>query len=80
MDTQKAALVICLTLLGVVLLNAAIYLALRRGDLPRQLEALRRITGRERPPWEKEQADLEELSRLVARLQEPRGEIEDRDD
>lgn len=68
MDTGKAALVICLTLIIVIGVNAAIYASLRNRSTVGQIEMLRRAVRRARNPWEHEDNDLLELSRRVAAL------------
>lgn len=68
MDTGRVFLIICLTIVGVVVLNAALYLALRRGQEINAITLLRRATGRARDPWKDEAEALDELSRLVAGL------------
>jgi hypothetical protein len=71
MDTQqKAALVIGLTLLVVILFNIAIYFASkRRGENSiNQFKMFSRAFHRARNPWEEDQAKLDELSRKVEAL------------
>lgn len=68
MDTGRVFLIICLTIIGVVVLNAALYLALRRGQEINTITLLRRATGRAQDPWKDEAEALDELSRLVAGL------------
>jgi hypothetical protein len=68
MDTSNVALVVCLTLLIVVGINAALYVALRRGKETGQIELLRRAARRARQPWKYEDDALQELSRRVADL------------
>ena len=76
MDISKAGLVVAVTLIAVVVLNAVIYLALRRGKTIQQIELLRRAVKRARHPWETEDENLKELSQRVAQLKQ---EKEDRE-
>jgi hypothetical protein len=68
MDYEKVALVVCLTALIVVGINATLFVMLRRGKEAGQVELLRRAAQRARRPWGQEEADLAELSRRVAEL------------
>ncbi len=68
MDTGRAALVIFLTLIIVIGVNALIYLSLRKRSSIGQIEMMRRAARRARNPWEDEENDLRELSRRVAEL------------
>jgi hypothetical protein len=68
MDLEKAALVVCLTLFIVIGFNALIYISVSRGDTAGTIELFRRATRRARNPWQPEDDDLEELSRLVSGL------------
>ena len=71
MDTQKAFIVIAITLLIVILFNLAIYAAVvRRKDRVGEVELLRRAMKSARNPWGKEKADLQALSEQVTELQE----------
>jgi hypothetical protein len=76
MDTDRALLVVCITIFAVILLNVAIYVSVTRGksnSTVGQIELLRRAARTARSPWEKENQDLQELSRRVADLkQEPK--------
>lgn len=65
MDFNKVFLVVCLTILGVIALNAIIYLSLRRGDEANAIDMVRKAARRARDPWKDEDDALEELSRLV---------------
>jgi hypothetical protein len=64
-DFNKVFLVVCLTILGVIALNAIIYLSLRRGDEANAIDMVRKAARRARDPWKDEDDALEELSRLV---------------
>jgi hypothetical protein len=68
MDFSKVFLVICLTLVIVVGVNAALYVSLRRGNEAGQIELFRRAAQRAREPWKEEDEALQELSRRVAGL------------
>jgi nucleoid DNA-binding protein len=72
MDPDKAFLVICITLIVVVGINAAIYATVtrRKQNTVGQFELMRRATKRGRNPWGDENAKLEELSKTVASLKE----------
>ncbi len=72
MDSGRIILIISLTIIGVILLNAALYLALRRGQEANMINLLRKAAGRARDPWKDEAEALEELSRLVADLNQLR--------
>lgn len=76
MDLEKAALVVCLTLFIVIGFNALIYVSVSRGDTAGAFELFRRATHRARNPWQPEDDDLQELSRLVAGL---KGEVSEPD-
>ncbi len=71
MDTQKALLVISITLVVVILFNLAIYIAVkRRKDQVGEIELFRRALKRARDPWREEKANLEALSKQVAAIQQ----------
>ncbi len=70
MDTGRAAIVICVTLFLVIGINAAIYVAFIRKNSVSQIEMMRRAAERARDPWQSENEDLKELSRLVKQLKE----------
>jgi hypothetical protein len=72
MDTGRAAIVICVTLFLVIGFNAAIYVAFVRKNRVSQIELMRRAAQRARDPWQSENDDLEELSRLVKQFKEDR--------
>jgi hypothetical protein len=70
MDSQKAFIVIGITLVIVILLNLAIYAAvIRRKDRVGEVDLIRRAMKRARDPWKNEKADLQALSKRVAELQ-----------
>lgn len=70
MDSGRVVLIICLTIIGVVILNAVLYLALRRGQEANMINLLRKAAERARDPWNDEADALEELSRRVADLRQ----------
>ncbi|HJW90768.1 MAG TPA: hypothetical protein VJ436_09020 [Anaerolineales bacterium] len=82
MDIGRVTLVVCLTVLIVVGINAAFYVYLRKGNEAGQIELLQRAARRARQPWENEDQALQELSKRVAALQregDPAGDPQDRD-
>jgi uncharacterized membrane protein len=70
MDPVKAGIVILITLVVIVIINLAIYVYAKRSrrGLPHEIEMLKRAANRARNPWVKEDAMLEELSRLTEAL------------
>ena len=70
MNSEKITLVVCLTLFMVVGINAALYVALRRGGEASLIELTRRAVHRLRDPWKDEDEALQELSRLVSKFKE----------
>lgn len=68
MDSDKALIVVCLTLLIVIGINAAIYVMVRGSGTVTQVELMRRALGRARKPWSDEEEALQELSQRVASL------------
>ena len=70
MNTDKVTLVVCLTLFMVVGINAALYVALRRGGEASLVELTRRAVHRLRDPWKDEDEALQELSKLVSNFKE----------
>lgn len=76
MDSEKAMIVIGITLVIVVLLNLALYAAvMRRKKRVGEVELFRRAISRARDPWKNEKDDLQALSKQVAELQE-KGQAE----
>lgn len=69
MDYSKAFLVVCVTLIIVIGINAAIYamFARRRNEVG-QIELLRRASQRARQPWHREDEALQELFQRVKEL------------
>jgi len=81
MDSEKASLVICITIFCVVAFNAAIYAAVkRRKDSGGEIEIFRRAISRVRHPWQEEAANLETLARRVAELQKKSTNEENSDE
>lgn len=78
MDSSKASIVICLTIVAVIAVNLLIYYALRRGINIREIDIMRQITDRSKAPWKKEQQDLDELAKLVEDLKRPADHSEDK--
>lgn len=67
---DQAGVVICLTILLVLLINAMILMLVRRNRPNSEIEMMRRIASTARNPFAKEERQVEELSRLVAGLKE----------
>lgn len=70
MNTEKAIIVVCLTLLIVIGFNAAIFLSFRRRGTRGQIDMFREAAQRVKDPWKDEDEALEELSKRVASLKE----------
>lgn len=70
--SERATLVICLTVTIVIFINLIIFSLLRRGpgSSLSQIELLRRAAKRARSPWQEEDDALSELSRRVAALKD----------
>jgi len=70
MDGQKAALVIGITLLVVILLNLRILVSFRKGskNSPNLYQAFSRVVKRGRNPWTSDKEKLVELSKRVEEL------------
>lgn len=80
--TTKAALVIGITLVAVVLFNILLYYSVTRrsnrgGGMAGQIDLFRKAAGRTRNPWEEEDRNLQELARLARRLREDQKTDED---
>jgi hypothetical protein len=76
MDLSKAALVICITLVIVIVINAAIYATYRRGRGPSTIDMFRQAARTARDPWKVEDDALEELSQLTAQFRKDRPLVE----
>jgi len=68
MDVEKLALVLCITVLLVVSINAALYVSLRNHKTVGQIELIHKAARRARRPWGEEEDALKELSQRVAAL------------
>ncbi len=79
MDPNRVILVVCVTLFLVVGINAAIYVSFSRKNTIGQIELMRRAANRARDPWGPEDANLQELSRLVADLKDSQMESNGRE-
>lgn len=69
-EATQAGIVILLTVLGVVLLNAAILIMIRGRKPDSEIEVMRRLGSAARQPFAKSDAQFEELSRLVKELED----------
>jgi len=74
MDYSKVALVVCVTVVIVIGINAAIYAAYGKGGSTGTVEMFRQAAKRARDPWGQVESDLEELSRRVTELSDKREE------
>ena len=70
MDIGRAALVICITLIIVIGINAAIYATYRRGKGPNTIDMFRSAARTARDPWKNEDEALRELSKLTAQFRD----------
>lgn len=70
MDYSRVIPVVCIALVIVVGVNAAVYAALHRGNEASQVDLLRRAAKTTRRPWAEEDDNLQELSRRVTELKE----------
>lgn len=77
MDYSKAFLVVFVTILIVIVINAAIFASVTRKNSVGQIELLRKAASRAKDPWQPENENLSELSRLVKNLQEKKPESEE---
>ena len=78
MDLDRATLVICLTVAGVIAFNVMIYLSLRRGDEVTTVDLMRKAARRARNPWKDEDDALQELSSLVSDLKTPSRDLQEK--
>lgn len=69
MDPVKAAIVISITLVIVVLFNILLYLGARGKRTSRQIDLFKKAIGQISNPWENEDTMLEELSQRVRHLE-----------
>lgn len=70
MNTEKAIIVVCLTLFIVIGFNVAIFLSFRGRGTRGQIDMFREAAQRVKDPWKDEDEALEELSKRVASLKE----------
>lgn len=68
-DFTQAGIIILLTVLGVLLLNAAILIMIRGRKSGSEIEVMRRLGSAARKPFAQSEAQFEELSRLVKELE-----------
>lgn len=85
MDMTRAALVVGITLVAVLLVNIAIYLAVIRRNAAKdktvgQIELLRRAATRAQDPWKPEDDALKELARRVQGLQDGKNKPVNQDE
>jgi hypothetical protein len=64
-DAGRALLVIVLTVVGVILINLAIYAMVKSRGNVGQIEMMRKAVKQARNPWEVEDKALKDLSELV---------------
>ena len=67
-EVTQAGIVILLTVLGVLLLNATILIMVRGRKSGSEIEVMRRLGSAARKPFAKSDAQFDELSRLVKEL------------
>ncbi len=80
MEIDRAFLVVCLTVAGVIAFNVMIYLSLRRGQEVTTIDLMRKAAKRARNPWKDEDDALKELANLVSDIQSDKQEPESADD
>ena len=80
MDLSKAAMVVGITLLIVILFNLAIFsmFGRKRGNKNETIDILQRAFKTARDPWKGEDNDLQELAERVEGLKKIEGEEESR--
>jgi hypothetical protein len=76
LDYSKAILIVSITLVIVIVLNAAIFLSSRRKKSNNTIEMFRKAAKRARNPWEDEDAALSELSDLVDKLKTDKDKLD----
>ncbi len=69
-DAGRALLVIVLTIVGVIVINVAIYYSIKGKSTIGQIEMMRKATRQARNPWEIEDTALQELADIVADLKQ----------
>ena len=80
MEIDRAFLVVCLTVAGVIAFNVMIYLSIRRGKGVTTIDLMRKAARRARNPWKDEDDALKELANLVSDIQSDKQEPESADD
>lgn len=65
---DQVGLVVCLTLIGVILINLMILSIIRRGKPWLEIELFRKTAQTARNPFQSDDQQLQELSRLVSEL------------
>jgi hypothetical protein len=63
---DQLALVLCITFVGVIVINAGIIMWARRKEPSGEIQAFRRLADAAKSPFAQTTGDIEELSRLVA--------------
>jgi len=76
MDPVKAAIVIAITLVIVVIFNVLLYLGARGNRTSRQIDLFKKAIGQISNPWENEDNMLNELSQRVRDLEQKESESE----
>ncbi len=74
MVISKTSLILGIVIFLVVGVNALAYLSLRKKNTLNEIELFRRASKRASRPWEKEENNLAELSRLVQQFKHPEDE------
>jgi len=73
-NTGRALLVVVLTLVGVILINVAIYYSIKGKGTIGQINLMQKAARQARNPWEVEDKALAELSELVKKLKKEPGQ------
>jgi hypothetical protein len=79
-DNMPIFLIVCLALFIGIGLPAAAFFWVRGKGTVTMIETIRRTAEATRQPWQKQERDLEELSRRVSALREDRPDQGDKDD
>ncbi len=64
------AVILIIVIVLVVGINGLLFLAARRGGVGKEYQLLSKAFKQARDPWQKENSNLEELSRLVSQFDE----------
>lgn len=67
---SQLTLVLCLTFIGILVINAGIILWARRNAPSGEVQAFRRLANAAKNPLSRQANELDELSELVARYKE----------